>query len=468
MSTAMKCRHDELIPDAENPFAQCKLDREQYAEVLTQIVQNYSDGFVLSVNGSWGTGKTTFVKMWKQYMENNGLTVAYFNAWENDFISDPLTALLGEINALIKPSGERTLENAIKAAGKIACSSLGKIAKLTLKSILGGDVADAVEAIIDRGGEIVQEEILEYEDKKKQMINFRNELTTYLEAELSQKPMVIIVDELDRCRPDYAVEVLERIKHLFSVKGVVFVLAIDKIQLCNAIKGYYGSEHIDANEYLRRFVDLEYTLPEPRRGVFCEYLYKYFGLDSKLGTEDYDTYGRSTDGKCLLDFLDLFTERLQLTLRQIEKLMAHMRLMLCTLGQSRKSIPRATFMLIYLKSYKPALYEKVAKYDISLQGLAAEIIEAFPYGMFENKNMAPTSLTIGLAEFIYIYCKGGRDKGISQPLTRSTTPNLSFGITHVNSESLKTLLIYCQEHYTDISNWDYLIQSINMTNNLLK
>ena len=463
----MKCRHDELIPDAENPFAQCKLDREQYAEVLTQIVQNYSDGFVLSVNGSWGTGKTTFVKMWKQYMENNGLTVAYFNAWENDFISDPLTALLGEINALIKPSGERTLENAIKAAGKIACSSLGKIAKLTLKSILGGDVADAVEAIIDRGGEIVQEEILEYEDKKKQMINFRNEITTYLEAELSQKPMVIIVDELDRCRPDYAVEVLERIKHLFSVKGIVFVLAIDKIQLCNAIKGYYGSEHIDANEYLRRFIDLEYILPEPSRGVFCRYLYRYFGLNAKLGAEDYDISGAITEGKYLLDFLDLFTERLQLTLRQIEKLMAHMRLMLCTLGPYRKSLPRSTFLLIYLKSYMPELYEKIAKYELSLQDLASQIVNVFPHGMFDDENSQPTALNGGLAEFIYMYCKGGQSEGISQPITSSSTPTLTFGI-QVNAQSFASQISHYQRRYADMSNWNYLIRSINMTNNLLK
>ncbi len=59
----MQIKHNDLIINQEAPFANCKLDREKYAHVLTSIVNNYADGFVLAINNEWGTGKTTFVKM---------------------------------------------------------------------------------------------------------------------------------------------------------------------------------------------------------------------------------------------------------------------------------------------------------------------------------------------------------------------------------------------------------------------
>jgi len=78
----------------------------------------------------------------------------------------------------------------------------------------------------------------------------------------SRPPLVFFVDELDRCRPSYAIEFLEMAKHLFSVQGTVFVLAINAAQLANAIRALYG-EKFDAERYLRRFVDVQLDLPVP-------------------------------------------------------------------------------------------------------------------------------------------------------------------------------------------------------------
>lgn len=83
---------------------------------------------------------------------------------------------------------------------------------------------------------------------------------------------------MDRCNPNYAVSVLERVKHLFDVPNIIFVLAINKTQLCNAIQGYFGSTTMDANEYLKRFIDIEYNLPMNNIDKYCEYLYDEYGL----------------------------------------------------------------------------------------------------------------------------------------------------------------------------------------------
>ena len=77
-----------------------------------------------------------------------------------------------------------------------------------------------------------------------------------------QRPLVFFIDELDRCRPSFAIELLERVKHLFDVKNIVFVLSIDKKQLEAITAAVYG-ERIDALEYLRRFIDLDFYLPLP-------------------------------------------------------------------------------------------------------------------------------------------------------------------------------------------------------------
>lgn len=99
----MNCKLGKLEIPADQPFLNCKLGREKYAEVLKAIITTYKKGFVLAIDGKWGTGKTTFVEMWKAYLELDKFHTLYFNAWENDFISDPLVGLIGELTKIVSP-----------------------------------------------------------------------------------------------------------------------------------------------------------------------------------------------------------------------------------------------------------------------------------------------------------------------------------------------------------------------------
>ena len=87
-----------------------------------------------------------------------------------------------------------------------------------------------------------------------------------------------MIDELDRCRPSYAVELLEIAKHLFSVDRIVFVLAVNRSELVHSIKALYGSE-FDAQGYLGRFFDVDIRLPEPEREEFLEALLRAIDFD---------------------------------------------------------------------------------------------------------------------------------------------------------------------------------------------
>ena len=99
----MKSKLEDPKIEIENPFKNCKLNRLRYGEILTQVVSTYSDGCVMAINGKWGSGKTTFVKMWKQHLENSGFKTLYFNAWEDDFISDPLVGLVAKFKKIEEP-----------------------------------------------------------------------------------------------------------------------------------------------------------------------------------------------------------------------------------------------------------------------------------------------------------------------------------------------------------------------------
>ena len=292
-------------------FDGCKLNRKKYAEILTQIVSQYNQGCVLAINGEWGTGKTTFVKMWKQYLEDDKFNTLYFNAWENDFISDPLIGFIGEFKELnIDNKLDTELNNVTTNASKIAFSLIKGY--INLKT--GSDVAKTFKECTD----LLSKEFENYEDQKNSIEGFRTALEAFIKGCETRKPIIFFVDELDRCSPSYAVKVLERIKHLFSIPNIVFVLSVDKKQLCNAIKGYYGSESLDAENYLKRFIDIEYNLPEPSYEDFCNYLYDQFEIEKHINNLHY--------GKNYKSFSIKLFQHNKLSLRQMEKIYSHVSL----------------------------------------------------------------------------------------------------------------------------------------------
>ena len=326
----MKFKHSDIDIPSDDPFKNCQLNRKEDADILTQIVQKYAEGFVLSINGEWGTGKSTFVKMWKVDLELQGIKSIYFNAWENDFISDPMVALLGELHKITTSTTQDLFSTILQTGSLIATKAIPSLLKCATKQFLGEDLAEIAKEISAAGSEVFRKEVLEYDQKQEKLISFRKILSDFIQKSNLDHPLIFIVDELDRCRPDYAVEVLERIKHFFSIKGIVFVLSIDKEQLCNSIRGHYGSDRINAEEYLRRFIDVEYQLPQPDINSYCKYLYDYFDFKDFFNQDERARYQFSDDKKRFLQIASEIIIAQHYSLRQIEKLFVHFRLVLCS------------------------------------------------------------------------------------------------------------------------------------------
>ncbi len=367
----MKIKHTDPEISEENPFAECKLERKQYAEVLSDIVKNYADGFVLAINNEWGTGKTTFVKMWQQLLKNEGFQTVYFNAWENDFDNSPMVAIISELKKLTKTKNDKIFKSVLKKGAILAKNILPSLLKVVAQKYTNTDLlTDAVENAMKGTVEIFEKEIDNYIVKKQTILEFKEELEKFIKETGVDKPLVFIVDELDRCRPDYAVEVLEQIKHLFSVRGIVFVLSIDKKHLASSIKGFYGSESINTDEYLRRFIDLEYSIPKPSMELFCDYLYEYYSFSD---------FGRLSGPRdSLRSMAELMSNKLNTTLRQQEKIFALTRLVVTSFNPNERIVSSLLFILIYLKTIENDFYEAIKNKKFSLQELCDKFENLFP------------------------------------------------------------------------------------------
>ena len=364
-------KHHEIEIPARNPFENCRLRRKEYATVLTEIIEANPNGFVLALNSEWGTGKTTFVKMWKQSLQDNGYQTMYINAWENDLIADPSVAILGELKKLPNKKNKANFNKVMAAGATILKNVLPDLAEAALKKCIGIDgVADGVKNAVKSSTDLLYESVEEYWKKKEGIEEFKKQLGEYLREGELKRPVVFIIDELDRCRPDYAVEFLEKIKHFFSVEGIVFVLALDKKQLGNSIKGFYGSDLIDSEEYLRRFIDIEYRLPEPEIRNYCSYLYDYFGFDEFFkSSERLGIAQLRNDSSNFIEFASALAIKSHLTLRQVEKLFAHSRLSLNSFSVKNDVAPRLFFSLIYLRNHKPDIYKKIQLKEYDYENL---------------------------------------------------------------------------------------------------
>ncbi len=382
----MKIKHDDIIIDDEKPFSNCALGREKYAKILSNIVATYAEGFVLAIDNKWGTGKTTFVKMWQRQLVNDGFQTLYFNAWENDFESNPLVAFISELKTLIT-SETKEYKTLLEKGAIITKNVLPQIAKAIANRYLDtAELADVIENTTKGVTEILKDEVKEYASKKKGLREFRNSLSKFVKVTKGDKPIIFIIDELDRCRPNYSVELLEQIKHFFSVAGIVFVLSIDKIQLSHAIRGFYGNDRIDADEYLRRFIDIEYALPQPGSKLFSGYLYNYFGFKEFFKSEQRSQHRTfEYDEELFINMSAILFEQGNITLRQQEKIFAHARLALSSFKSNQYVFPTLFIILLFIKNYYNPFYSKIYYKKLSLEQLIDEFNNILPTGIPPNE-----------------------------------------------------------------------------------
>ena len=202
------------------------------------------------------------------------------------------------------------------------------------------DICDSAEnALIDR--------IKDYEEEKSSIEDFKQSLSEYV-ADCGAGPLVFIIDELDRCNPNYAVKLLETVKHIFDVPNIVFVLSICRKELENSIRGFYGSDRIDATNYLRRFIDIQFDIPHPKSDKFCQMLIQYYGFNDYFLEEP----GGQNSLNEFYDMVALMFSVYDIDLRTWDRIFAHSRLAAIQLGSQAQLLMNLIFLLCFLQDYK--------------------------------------------------------------------------------------------------------------------
>lgn len=467
----MNLRHPNIEIPQDNPFLNCKLERKKYAEVLKEVVSS-SNGFVLAINNEWGTGKTTFIKMWRQLLINENFRTIYFNAWENDFETTPLPAILAELKTLLTHKNKKSFNSLLDKGATIAQNVIPSVAKGLAKNYLGIDVSEGVENATKAATEILKDEISKYTARQNGMLDFRKKLEYFVSKDENNKPLVFIVDELDRCRPSYSVEFLEHIKHFFSVKGIVFVLAIDKKQLCSSINGAYGSDAFDSTDYLSRFIDVEYSLPAPSASNYCSYLFGHYGFGEFFNSSNRLKYRElQNEANAFVLFSATLFDSANLTLRQQEKIYAHARISIRSFKENSYAFPAAFVLLIYLNKFKRELYLKIRNQRLSIQEFVNEI-ELILKPLFTQEMINFVLQTDALLMFLYGNYYKDSDRSVKLLRRNTDSSKVSLSVTSVLDDSLEYRVLSSHIEAFGTTNFsgiriDYLLNKIDLFENLI-
>lgn len=337
--------------------------RRPLAKGLQNLVAKVTDPMVLAIDGAWGSGKSTFLQRWAAGLRRSGFPVIYFDAFAKDYVEDAFTALAAEIVALVEAHGKQNTKEAksfvknAKAAGRIVGRSALRAASkgVTIGLLDGVDlsdeiiktIADQAESLVDKslGGAITKQK--EQETAPEAFTTALSALPTILIRELppgesipdsESRPLIFIIDELDRCRPSFSLQLLERIKHFFAVPGIHFVLGTHVGQLANSVQAAYGAQ-LDGHSYLQKFIHFTVTLnDEPPMGQ-ARNLIKYINqLAKSLSITNADR-GYVEEA---IEFISAIGDAQGISFRQAERIMTH--LALSTAFSSRQAYREATIV----------------------------------------------------------------------------------------------------------------------------
>lgn len=253
------------------------LNREEFVENVIKIVNQLSDikrGCCFAIEGGWGVGKTFVIEEIEKQLKvpqsekTNGdrYFVFHYNCWQHDYYEEPAVAIISAMLDSIKEDEallSKDIDNTMKAGYKLAKEKIKEIAGLYIENKIGINLISLAEQIKDN-----RDEMEDAENEFDEMFNFSQTIEKVrkkLQEIVEQRTIVLFVDELDRCIPQYAIKVLERLHHIFyGLDNVVVIMAIDRKQLKHSVEEMFGERKdessIDIEKYLKKFIDFSVVL----------------------------------------------------------------------------------------------------------------------------------------------------------------------------------------------------------------
>lgn len=261
----MKRVDEEPTPKAiEDALTQDPLHRKREIEDFLKMLIAVEPPYTFVIDAPWGSGKSFFVKQVARALQMTNPALSqdsakpsttfgnideelhkkpylpiYFNAWEDDHFDNPILPILASI-------ASTTGEKSVKGGEDFRKGIIGAIEAAASLVGYGGDINGVIENF--SGTDFLEQ----YKNERE----LRGKIDELIKSNLPKiaDRAVIFIDELDRCRPEFAIKVLEQTKTLFQQENIVVVYSTDITQLAHSLQGIYGPR-FDGRKYLERFYD---------------------------------------------------------------------------------------------------------------------------------------------------------------------------------------------------------------------
>ena len=432
----------DLAVEQDEIWSKDKLNRKNYADFLYKVIcsaqvnNDEDNALIFSIDGDWGTGKSFFINLWMQQLQKDGHLVSRFDAWKNDIIDDPLIGFISHVYSAIEswkdqlPIDDLALDAAKDKTEKILSSVKEKMLPICTEVVKGlakkgasylvteevvdfvlqnNKSADEASLIKDNAvaSKLIENKILAHNKNIQVIEKFKEELSSAafeLTKALGKKgPVIIFIDELDRCRPDYAVRLLEVLKHVFNSKGICFISSANISQLEHSIKTIYGSE-FNSELYLDRFFNYRLILPKPSvenyiksstffiknnaevKNVLGKYIENRSSNSNSFKlTNEYDELNSVFDNNHL--FILKVCEANNFKLRDIDNLLGKMNLVISILKEQWNGMDVNSDLVFYLLSYV-FKHKKIKRDEFSLSDSLVK------YGTHFSEDLRKTKILI--------------------------------------------------------------------------
>jgi len=378
--------------------------RKPISEKIIRLLESGAKVSPLVIDGNWGAGKTEFCQKLIHLIEDGetNLRPIYVDAFKADHADEPLMTLMAAVlKALPKAEREPLIKKALPAI-KFGAKTL---LKASVNWGLRQDAADVVEGfeaeVKNAGDEIINhavETLLAIHVAAEENINTLQAALTELAED---KPIVVFVDELDRCRPDFAVNMLENIKHIFDVEGVQFVLVTNFDQLRASINHCYGNG-LDAQRYLDKFVQFSLSLSDTHKPRGHEAVLASVTHLRRLVAHSELLNNKSMTSEGVESFLSSLVIANRLSLREVETLILYLEIYQ-TLTDGKGVAENTIFGYcllrifgVYLYCFKPTIAEGMMRNVFDAAEIAAVLGKSGLFKQLDNEYPEPSDTVLAM------------------------------------------------------------------------
>ncbi|WP_299983888.1 P-loop NTPase fold protein [uncultured Ruegeria sp.] len=336
------------------------LSYEEIGNSFTKLIKSIETTKVISIEAGFGRGKTFFRKSWSEQLRQSGETVVEVDVQQSDHSGDPIITLLGALVEAVPKSNSDKAKKALDSAKKIGAIGARAAARVVLRS--GADeIIDAMsEGTVDAlgdfdalddvvkelgdgmskaAGQLIASQMAAEKVRRVELPQQLKALHSAIVRDTKQSRIVVVIDELDRCHPEYALSFLEAMKLIFGQSGFVFCLMVNAEYLENIARHRFG---VSANDekYLDKFVDIRLTL-DSQETVFKQAIFE-LASELPLTTPYCDSKEFSVEAAAeLAGELALFTN---FSMRKVKRILLKVEVALRCYSDQPLDVPLLVFL----------------------------------------------------------------------------------------------------------------------------